>query len=438
MFTKIHVENYRSLVNLDFDLTYKKDKAKPLAIIYGENGVGKSNVASIFYALCESLKTMSIRNTLQQLLDDKNDAEIDESFLDFLKKNLHETESIIKNYKTINSKGNMLLEFQFVIFDHKGKYIIEYDNTKLVHEKLEYVLNKNRTLLYDLTENNFKINEKIFTDNEYVKEFKDLLNKYWGKHTLLSILVFEKEDKANNYIEDRIHQRLYEVIAEFMTISIKVKTGNRGERGKIGLRHEILGRLDEGEVNIENEEELNKAEKLVNEFFTTAYTDIKQVYYKKDYYEDKIKYNLVLKKLVYNTIIDVDSEYESTGTLHLLDIIPYLLMCMDGQTVIIDEIDTGIHDVLINNILCNVVENINGQLIITTHNTMLLDSEIDPNYIYTFIVDKNANKKLLPIVDYEDRTHPNLNYRTRYLKGMYGGVPICMDIDFEELRDIMD
>ena len=170
MFTKIHVENYRSLVNLDFDLTYKKDKAKPLAIIYGENGVGKSNVASIFYALCESLKTMSIRNTLQQLLDDKNDAEIDEGFLDFLKKNLHETESIIKNYKTINSKGNMLLEFQFVIFDHKGKYIIEYDNTKLVHEKLEYVLNKNRTLLYDLTENNFKINEKIFTDNEYVKE----------------------------------------------------------------------------------------------------------------------------------------------------------------------------------------------------------------------------------------------------------------------------
>ena len=438
MFIKIHVENYRSLVNLDFDLTYKKDKAKPLAIIYGENGVGKSNVASIFYALCESLKTMSIRNTLQQLLDDKNDAEIDESFLDFLKKNLHETESIIKNYKTINSKGNMLLEFQFVIFDHKGKYIIEYDNTKLVHEKLEYVLNKNRTLLYDLTENNFKINEKIFTDNEYVKEFKDLLNKYWGKHTLLSILVFEKEDKANNYIEDRIHQRLYEVIAEFMTISIKVKTGNRGERGKIGLRHEILGRLDEGEVNIENEEELNKAEKLVNEFFTTAYTDIKQVYYKKDYYEDKIKYNLVFKKLVYNTIIDVDSEYESTGTLHLLDIIPYLLMCMDGQTVIIDEIDTGIHDVLINNILCNVVGNINGQLIITTHNTMLLDSEIDPNYIYTFIVDKNANKKLLPIVDYEDRTHPNLNYRTRYLKGMYGGVPICMDIDFEELRDIMD
>ena len=30
MFTKIHVENYRSLINLDFDLTYKQGKMKPL------------------------------------------------------------------------------------------------------------------------------------------------------------------------------------------------------------------------------------------------------------------------------------------------------------------------------------------------------------------------------------------------------------------------
>lgn len=30
-----------------------------------------------------------------------------------------------------------------------------------------------------------------------------------------------------------------------MTMSIKVKAGNRGERGKIGLTHKILGKLDE-------------------------------------------------------------------------------------------------------------------------------------------------------------------------------------------------
>ena len=103
MFTKIHVENYRSLINLDFDLTYKQGKMKPLAIIYGENGVGKSNIATLFYTLCESLKTMSIRNTLQQILDNRSDLDknVDESFMSFLRKNLRETESIIKSYKTI-------------------------------------------------------------------------------------------------------------------------------------------------------------------------------------------------------------------------------------------------------------------------------------------------------------------------------------------------
>ena len=440
MFTKIHVENYRSLINLDLDLTYKQGKMKPLAIIYGENGVGKSNIASIFYTLCESLRTMSIRNTLQQILDDINDEEkeVDENILKFLKRNFRETESIIKNYKTIDSKGNMILKFEFIDSGHKGEYIIEYSETRLVHERLEYALNKNKTLLYDLQDDKFIINDKIFIDNEYMKEIKDLLKKYWGKHSLLSILLFEKEDKADNYIEERIHSRLYDIIVSFMTMSIKVKTGNRSEQGKIGVRHKILGELDAGEIDIRNEEELNKAERLVNEFFTAAYSDIKQVYYRREYGEERIKYHLVFKKLIYNTVIDVDSEYESTGTLHLLDIIPYLLMCMDGQTVIIDEIDTGIHDLLVKNILDNVIDYIDGQLIITTHNTMMLDSDIDPNFIYTFAVDQNANKQLLPIVEYEDRAHPNLNYRTRYLKGMYGGVPICRDIDFEELKDIRD
>lgn len=136
--------------------------------------------------------------------------------------------------------------------------------------------------------------------------------------------------------------------------------------------------------------------------------------------------------------MDIEAESESTGTLHLLDILPYLLMGVQGRTVIIDELDTGIHDLLVNNILCNALDAIKGQLIITTHNTMLLETEIDPAYIYTFMADADASKVLMPITSYEDRAHPNLNYRSRYLKGMYGGVPISRDIDFEELWEILE
>lgn len=113
----------------------------------------------------------------------------------------------------------------------------------------------------------------MFSDSEYADEIGRLVSQYEGKHSLLSIIMNEKEEKAEGYIESKIHQALYEVIAFFMTMSIKVKSGNKGERGKIGLSHPILGELTEREISREEQTELDKAEEFINRFFTTAYSD---------------------------------------------------------------------------------------------------------------------------------------------------------------------
>lgn len=436
MFTRVKIKNYKSLINLDVDLSAKKKQPKPLVVIYGENGVGKSNFATAFCTLCESLRTMLARTKLQKLIDkDKLEGLIyDEEFIKFIAENLKDTESIIKSCKTINSTENMSLEFEFVIEGRQGRYLIEYDDSKIVHEKLEYVLNKNRTLFFEIAEDKIKINEKIFTDGEYLKYFYDLLEKYNGKHSFLSILMFEDEGKADGYVIQRISERLYEVLLSFMLMSVRVKSAFGLERGFGASCYKVFKNLGEGVISIEDEEELNKAEKMVNEFFTLAYSDIKEAYYKREKTDGKIKYSLFFKKMMYGKIVDVSYELESTGTQALLQIMPFLLMSVEGKTVIIDELDTGIHDLLINNILCNISDSAKGQLIITTHNTMFLESsDINPEYIYTFFVDKDANKELVPIVEFEDRTHPNLNYRNRYLKGMYGGIPFTRDIDFDKL-----
>lgn len=441
MFTRVKIKNYKSLINLDVDLSAKKKQPKPLVVIYGENGVGKSNFATAFCTLCESLRTMLARTKLQKLIDkDKLEGLIyDEEFIKFIAENLKDTESIIKSCKTINSTENMSLEFEFVIEGRQGRYLIEYDDSKIVHEKLEYVLNKNRTLFFEIAEDKIMINEKIFTDGEYLKYFYDLLEKYNGKHSFLSILMFEDEGKADGYVIQRISERLYEVLLSFMLMSVRVKSAFGLERGFGASCYKVFKNLGEGVISIEDEEELNKAEKMVNEFFTLAYSDIKEAYYKREKTDGKIKYSLFFKKMMYGKIVDVSYELESTGTQALLQIMPFLLMSVEGRTVIIDELDTGIHDLLINNILCNISDSAKGQLIVTTHNTMFLESsDINPEYIYTFFVDKDANKELVPIVEFEDRTHPNLNYRNRYLKGMYGGIPFTRDIDFDELLEIME
>ena len=439
MFTRIRLKNYKSLVDFSVNFLQKKGVAKKAIIVYGENGVGKSNFASAFYTLCESIQTLSVRKTIQTFLEKKGeDVEIKDSFLKYLSRNLRDTEAIISNCKTIDSNGNMELEFDFMLNGKAGTYLLVYDNAKLIHEKLSYVLNKNKCILFDLSEQHKIINKKLFLDSEYADKIRELIYQYEGKHSLLSIIVNEKEEKADGYVEDKIHKALYEVIAFFMTMSIKVKNGNRGERGKMGVSHSIFGELVEGEINIDEQTELDRAEELLNNFFVTAYSDIKEVYYKRKQEDNRIKYELFFKKIIYNEILDISYELESTGTQHLIDILPFLLMSVEGTVVVIDELDTGIHDLLVNNILNNIIDSIGGQLIVTTHNTMLLDSDINPEYIYSFIVDKHANKELVSIADFEDRVHPNLNYRNRYLKVMYGGIPHLGDIDFVELNDIFN
>lgn len=439
MFTSLELHNYKSLVELNVSFLKKKDIAKKLIVVYGENGVGKSNFASAFFTLYESMQTLSVRKAIMAFLEDKKEYANKDSFIRAVSSKLRDTETIIKNCKTIDSSDNMSLKFGFNIEGKEGSYLIEYDDTQIVRERLEYALVKNRCVLFDISLNERKINKKLFLESEYAYEVEENLTKYKGRHSLLSIIYNDLEEKANEYVQKRIHPALYKIIGDFVTMSVSLKHGNHGEFDKIGVSHEILSQLKFGTLNIEDEEELDKAEELLNNFFTQTYSDIKEVFYKKEVINEKsFKYELFFKKKIYGNLIDVSYELESTGTLHLLKILPYLLMSVEGTVVVIDELDTGIHDLLVENLLNSIIDSIGGQLIVTTHNTMILDSEIDPEYIYTFVVDRDAKKELVPIVEFENRVHPNLNYRNRYLKGMYGGIPNIADIDFDELSDILD
>ena len=439
MFTSLELHNYKSLVELNVSFLKKKDIAKKLIVVYGENGVGKSNFASAFFTLYESMQTLSVRKAIMAFLEDKKEYANKDSFIRAVSSKLRDTEAIIKNCKTIDSSDNMSLKFGFNIGEKEGSYLIEYDDTQIVRERLEYALVKNRCVLFDISLNERKINKKLFLESEYAYEVEENLTKYKGRHSLLSIIYNDLEEKANEYVQKRIHPALYKIIGDFVTMSVSLKHGNHGEFDKIGVSHEILSQLKSGTLNIEDEEELDKAEELLNNFFTQTYSDIKEVFYKKEVINEKsFKYELFFKKKIYGNLIDVSYELESTGTLHLLKILPYLLMSVEGTVVVIDELDTGIHDLLVENLLNSIIDSIGGQLIVTTHNTMILDSEIDPEYIYTFVVDRDAKKELVPIVEFENRVHPNLNYRNRYLKGMYGGIPNIADIDFDELSDILD
>ena len=441
MFTYIKLKNYKSLIELEVDLTKKENTPKKLISIYGENGIGKSNFVDSFYTLKKIVSTRTVNEKIRILTEKQKELQTDDfdkalyffGQLGSIIKNGFFSNSIdiINECKTIDSKDNMIIEVGFKIKSKSGIYCIETDNTDIISEKLDFTLNKNKVNFFEITKKEKYLNESVFIDNEYKKEILSIIEKYWGKHSLLSLIAYEIEDKKENYVKKKIFNGMFEVINFFSSLSIL-------SRNKMEVFKDIEEeKLFYGTLALNEEKRLINIENVINTFFTALFSDIKQAYYKKKIDNDKINYVLCFKKNIYNKLIDIEYNRESTGTKNILKILPYLISTAKGKTVIIDEIDNGIHDLLILKILENLSEDLKGQLIITTHNTLLLEEEFIKDSIYIFKVDENANKKLLSLNKFEGRIHPNLSIRKRYLKGLYGGIPFPMDIDFNELIEGM-
>ena len=441
MFTYIKLKNYKSLIELEVDLTKKENTPKKLISIYGENGIGKSNFVDSFYTLKKIVSTRTVNEKIRILTEKQKELQTDDfnkalyffGQLGSIIKNGFFSNSIdiINECKTIDSKDNMIIEVGFKIKSKSGIYCIETDNTDIISEKLDFTLNKNKVNFFEITKKEKYLNESVFIDNEYKKEILSIIEKYWGKHSLLSLIAYEIEDKKENYVKKKFFNGIFEVINFFSSLSIL-------SRNKLEVFKDIEEeKLFYGTISANEEKKLINIENVINTFFTSLFSDIKQAYYKKKIDNDKINYILCFKKNIYNKLIDIEYNIESTGTKNILKILPYIISAAKGKTVIIDEIDNGIHDLLMLKILENLSEDLKGQLIITTHNTLLLEEEFIKDSIYIFKVDENANKKLLSLNKFEGRIHPNLSIRKRYLKGLYGGIPFPMDIDFNELIEGM-
>lgn len=433
MFEFIYLKNYKSFGEVRFDLTDKQGNPKKMVLIYGENGIGKSNLASAFFMLSETLRTMDVRDIMQSILSERPDAINEEDFSRLIRLRYKDLETLIRENKMVASDEPMLLEVGFRLNDRSGRYLIETDDNQLIHERLEYVLAKNKGTYFDITPEKISISTKIFQDRASYNEIKSACSKFWGKHTLLSILLHESDDKANEYIKKQISDNFEAVLSFFTRMSCKIKFGSYQERGGICLPHEIFGDFDEGNISIKDEELLDKTENMLNIFFKSAYRDVKKVFYKRIKKETSIHYQLMQTKTIAGKDRDIEFSMESTGTQYLLQLLPYMLVVVDGSVAVIDEFDTGVHDLLVKKLVQSLYATLTGQLIMTTHSTLLMEAKIPKECIYVINELEDGSKEIEPISHYDQKIHENTNIRNQYLKGVYKGIPAPSDINFASL-----
>lgn len=433
MFEYIYLKNYKSFGEVRFDLTDKQGNPKKMILIYGENGIGKSNLASAFFMLSETLRTMDVRDIMQSILSERPDAINEEDFSRLIRLRYKDLETLIRENKMVASDEPMLLEVGFRLNDRSGRYLIETDDNQLIHERLEYVLAKNKGTYFDITPDKMSISTKIFQDRSSYNEIKSACSKFWGKHTLLSILMHESDDKANEYIKKQISDNFETVLSFFTRMSCKIKFGSYQERGGICLPHEIFGDFDEGSIPQKDEKLLDKTENMLNIFFRSAYRDVKKVFYKRVKKENSIHYQLMQTKTIAGKDRDIEFSMESTGTQYLLQLLPYMLVVVDGSVAVIDEFDTGVHDLLVKKLVQSLFTTLSGQLIMTTHSTLLMEAKIPKECIYVINELEDGSKEIEPISHYDQKIHENTNIRNQYLKGVYKGIPAPDDINFTSL-----
>ena len=203
------------------------------------------------------------------------------------------------------------------------------------------------------------------------------------------------------------------------------------------MKQNVLADLKSGVISKNKIDEIKKYENVLNIFFTQAYADIKSVKYVIEEKDDKIRYKLFFNKMIGGTLKSIPIELESEGTKKIIEEFDTLIGAIMGETVIIDEIDNGIHDLLMKNIILSIKDEITGQLIITTHNTLLLEI-LPKECIYILSADYEGNKYINSIKEYGITIQKNHNARDLYFKGLFGGIPTTSYVDFEEIKYVLE
>jgi AAA15 family ATPase/GTPase len=123
---------------------------------------------------------------------------------------------------------------------------------------------------------------------------------------------------------------------------------------------------------------------------------------------------------------------ESDGTRRLLQLIPALHSLRRGDRVyVIDEVDRSLHPMLVRNFLeyfLNSCEGRSRQLVMTTHESSLLDQDLlRRDEIWFAEKDSTGATSLYSLLDFKVRN--DLEIRKHYLQGRFGAVPFLGGAD---------
>lgn len=342
--------------------SFKKNRIMKSAIIFGSNASGKTN---IILALERIVDIISNGINLPK--------DFDVNRLNYDSKSVALELSIITNSEDIFN------------------YSIEFNQNNIIYERLE----KNDTVIYKFN-NNILESELNILSQDILKIF-----------SIRSTDIFLKKLKDFNIKE-------IEVFIEEIK-NIKIKRDNiLNSEAKEALQH-----IPQNQKSILEKNRI----KVVSLLKLLDYTISDFSFEKIGNLNEEILYQMYILRTAKNIKFYLGNESE--GIKKIMNLIYDLLDIYNGKTIIIDELDSSISTqslIKIFNDFVNVKENINGQLIVTSHNLFLFNNNIfELQQIYIVNKKEDLTSELYSLAEFNIRSEKENLYHD-FLKGKFGGM----------------
>lgn len=397
--------------------------------IYGANASGKSNlVLAIDLGKKMILSNSAAIFSNQYFRFDKNNIDKSSYFEYEIEKN-----GRLYSYGFEVNVNKKIIDSEWLIdmTSPKELVIFEKDNiNKTFHSNLKFD-NKDDKNRFDICKKDMKdnnnilflseMNRRIMLSKEKNDSFKDFTNVFdFFVNDLQIILPNQKREIQFNYFskfKDEIKPLLFKL---GLDITDLVEYNTTMDEIKDKLKSEYSAFIEQFN------QEFNKFKKAKGYKFE-ATLRIENSIYTISYVENDEEFKVKAIKVIHgDPDVPFDTYEESDGTLRILELIDVLLS--DEKVYIIDEIDRSLHPSLTIEFVKSFLELLkdkNSQLIITTHESRLLDYDILRRDEIWF-TDKNEEKatELYSLEQFKDDARFDRKIDKAYLDGRYGAIPI--------------
>lgn len=401
----------------------------PTSVIFGSNASGKSNlVKALAYA-----KDLIVSGT-----EGDDDFEIDKFKLDKTYLNKPSTFEIdFKTSKKIYSYGisinyeEVVEEWLYILKSNKEEELLFERKGRKFKFGAKFIKNKKDISFLENEVRGLRTNQPFLaeTKNRNISFFNDA--REWFEDTLQIVFpqsnprVLEYETKTNLSLKSHINELL-----NFADINTTIET-----------KEIDFNSLLEAEPKLRKE--ISKKLKKNKDLLATV-TNAKGIKYT-IYNDDNNKIKVVKLIALHKSSsgkgnVEFELIKESDGTNRLINLAPAISNALNkNRVIVIDELDRSMHTKLTKNILKLFLskwkeKKSKGQLIITTHESQLIDlSLLRPDEIWFTQKMNGGETKIYPMSEFNSIRY-DIDAQKGYLKGRFGAIPNIGEIKNLELN----